>query len=101
MFAKAAIAFVLLVGTASSGLAAPMDVQTVSVPDQKFEALAVAMRAVTSQGLFAEEYDSILEAAQDDPLLREKIIEHIIAAHSPLKQRQSTEIDIQRPEAQC
>src|SRR5213593_2515563 len=78
MFAKAAFALVLLVGTASSGLAAPMDVQTVSVLDQKFEALAAAMRAATSQGLFAEEYDLILEATQDDPELREKIIEHII-----------------------
>ena len=39
MFANAAIAFVLLVGAASSGLAAPMHVQTVSVPEQKFEAL--------------------------------------------------------------
>jgi hypothetical protein len=38
------------------------------------------MRAATSQGLFAEEYDAILEAAQDDPQLREKIIEHIIAS---------------------
>ena len=80
MFAKAAIALVVLVGTASSGLAAPMHVQTVSVPDQMFDALSAAMRAVTSQGLFAEEYDAILEAAQDDPQLREKIIEHTIAS---------------------
>ena len=82
MFANAAIALVLLVGTVSSGLAAPMHVQTVSVPEQKFEALAAAMRALTSQGLFAEEYDVILEAAEDDPQLREKIIEHIIASHA-------------------
>jgi hypothetical protein len=79
MFAKAAIALVLLVGTASSGLAAPMHVQTASISDQQMEALAAAIRAVTSQGLFAEEYDAILEAAQDDPQLREKIIEHVVA----------------------
>ena len=38
------------------------------------------MRAAMTQGLFAEEYDAILEMAQDDPLLREKIIEHIMGA---------------------
>jgi hypothetical protein len=80
MFAQAAIALLLLVGTASSGLAAPMHVQTVSIPDQKLDDLAEAMRAVASQGLFAEEYDAILQAAQDDPQLREKIIEHMIAS---------------------
>jgi hypothetical protein len=80
MFAQAAIALLLLVGTASSGLAAPMHVQTVSILDQKLDALAEAMRAVTSQGLFAEEYDAILQAVQDDPQLREKIIEHMIAS---------------------
>jgi len=53
--------------------------QTASIPDQKLDALATAMRALTSQGLFAEEYDAILEAAQDDPHLRKKIIEHILA----------------------
>ena len=79
MLAKAAIALVLLVGTGSTGPTAPMHVQTVSTTDQKFDALAGAMRAVTSQGLFAEEYDAILEAAQDDPPLREKVIEHTIA----------------------
>jgi hypothetical protein len=52
----------------------------VSIPDQRLDALAGAMRAVTSQGLFAKEYDAILEAAQDDPQLREKIIEHIVAS---------------------
>jgi len=76
---EAAIALVLLVGTASSGPAAPMHVQTVSITDQKFDDLAGAMRAVTSQGLFAKEYDAILEVAQDDPQLREKVIEHAIA----------------------
>jgi len=80
MFAQAAIALVLLVGTASSGLAAPMHVQTASIPDQKLDALAAAMRAVTSEGLFAEEYDAILEAARNDPQLREKIIEQILAS---------------------
>src|SRR4029453_573259 len=99
MFAKAAIALVLLIGPASSGLGTPMHMQTVRIVDERLDALAGAMRAVTSQGLFAEEYDAILEAAQDDPQLREKIIEHIIAGHSPLKQRRSTEVDIRRPEA--
>jgi hypothetical protein len=80
MFAKAAIALVLLIGPASSGLGTPMHMQTVSILDQRLDALAGAMRAVTSQGLFAEEYDAILEAAQDDPQLREKIIEHMIAS---------------------
>jgi hypothetical protein len=80
MFAKAAIALVLLVGPASSGLGTPMHMQTVSIPDLRLDALEGAMRAVTSQGLFAEEYDAILEAAQDDPKLREKIIEHMIAS---------------------
>ena len=79
MLAKAAIALVLLVGTASTGPAAPVHVQIVSITDQKFDALAGATRAVTSQGLFAEEYDAILEVAQDDPQLREKVIEHTIA----------------------
>jgi hypothetical protein len=78
MFAKAAIALVLLVGAASSGLAAPMNVQTVSTLDRKFDAFAAAMRDITAQGLFAEEYEAILEAAQDDPQLREKIIEYIV-----------------------
>jgi hypothetical protein len=79
MFAKAAIALVLLVGTASSGLGTPMHMQNVSIPDQRLDALAGPMRAVTSQGLFAEEYDAILEVAQDDPQLREKVIEHTVA----------------------
>jgi len=39
-------------------------------------ALAAAIRAVTGPGLFAEEYDAILEAAQDNPHLRQMIIEH-------------------------
>ena len=80
MFAQAAIAIVLLVRTASSGPATPMDVQKVSTSDQKLDDLAALMLAVTSQGLFAEEYDAILEAAQNDPQLREKIIEHIMAS---------------------
>src|SRR5262249_47703195 len=50
-----------------------------STSDQKLDALAAAMRAVTGQGLFAEEYDAILEAAQDDRELRQKLIEHMMA----------------------
>jgi hypothetical protein len=80
MLAKAAIVMVLLVGAAWSGLAAPMHAQTISIADQKPDGLAAAMRAVISQGLFAEEYDAILEAARDDPQLREKIIEYIMGA---------------------
>jgi hypothetical protein len=36
------------------------------------------MRDITAEGLFAEEYDAILELAQDDPQLRDKIIEYIL-----------------------
>ena len=78
MFAKAAIALVLGVSTASNGLVVPMQMQTASIPDQKLDRLPAAMRAAITQGLFAEEYDAILEVAQDDPQLREKIIEHIM-----------------------
>jgi hypothetical protein len=76
MFAKTAILLVLLVGIASSVLGAPVHAQTASIPDQKLRALAAAIRAVTDPGLFAEEYDAILEAAQDNPHLRQKIIEY-------------------------
>jgi len=72
MFAKAAIVLILLAGNTSNELA--------SISDQKLDAFAAAVRAVTSQGLFAEEYDVILEEAQDDPQLREKVIEQIIAS---------------------
>jgi hypothetical protein len=72
MYTKTAIVLTLLVGTASSGLASPPQNQTL-------DALAAAMRTVTSQGLFAEEYEAILEVAQDDPQLREKIAEHLMA----------------------
>jgi hypothetical protein len=74
MFAKTANVLVLLVGIASSVLVAPAHAP--SIPDQKLSALAAAIRAVTGPGLFAEEYDAILEAAQDNPHLRQKIIEH-------------------------
>jgi len=72
MFAKAAIVLILLAGNTSNELA--------SISDQKLDAFAAAVRAVTSQGLFAEEYDAILEVAQDDPQLREKIIEQIMSS---------------------
>jgi hypothetical protein len=67
MFAKTAIALVLLVGAASSVLAAPKT--TNPAHDE------LGMRALTDQGLFAEEFDAILEAAQHDPQLRAKIFE--------------------------
>jgi len=69
MFAKTAIALVLLVGTASSVPAAP---KTYNPAYDVFD-----LRALTDQGLFAEEYDAILEAAQHDRELREKILERI------------------------
>ena len=72
MCTKAAIVLILLVGTASTGLASPPQ-------NQKLDTVAAAIRAVTSQGLFVEEYDAILEVAQNDPQLREKIVEHIMA----------------------
>ena len=71
MFAKTAIALVLLVGTASSVLAAPKTYSTNPAYDE------FNMRALTDQGLFAEEFDAILEAAQHDPQLRAKIFELI------------------------
>jgi Domain of unknown function (DUF4168) len=73
MYTKAAIALILLVGTMSGGLASPPQ-------NRMLDALAEAMRAVTSQGLFAEEYEAILEAAQDDPQLRDKIVEHLVVS---------------------
>jgi len=72
MFAKTGIALVLLVGAASSGLAAP---KTYNPAHDVFD-----LRALTDQGLFAEEYDAILEAARHDPQLREKIIERMMGA---------------------
>jgi hypothetical protein len=87
---------------------------TASIPDQKLDAAAAAMRrvaalkydyfqllqatptddqpdlvneasdaiekAVTDQGLSVEEYTTILEHAQKDPQVREKIIERIQAS---------------------
>jgi hypothetical protein len=94
MLAKTTLAIALAIATASSALAdrgstnavwsgrlddtmpTMMRPQTASIPDQKRDALAAALR----EGLFAEEYDAILEAAQDDPKLREKIIEHILTS---------------------
>ena len=71
MFAKTAIALVLLVGTASSVLAAPKAYSTRPAHDE------LDVHALTDQGLFAEEFDAILEAAQRDPQLRAKIFELI------------------------
>jgi hypothetical protein len=73
MYTKTAIVLILLVSATSSGLASPPR-------NLKLDALAAEMRAVTSQGLFAEEYDAILEVAQNDPQFREKIVEHLMAA---------------------
>jgi predicted TIM-barrel fold metal-dependent hydrolase len=41
------------------------------------EALSALEKAVTEQGLSVEEYDSILEVAQNDPGVREKIRQRI------------------------
>ena len=74
MFAKTGIALVLLVGIASSALAAPKTYSTNPAHD------VFDLRALTDQGLFAEEYDALLEAARYDQELRKKIIEHILGA---------------------
>jgi len=41
------------------------------------EAVNAMSKAVTEQGLSVEEYDSILEVAQNDPDIREKIRQRI------------------------
>ena len=81
-WALAAVCLSTMPDTAVAGserLGDTMHTQAARILDQKLDALAEAMRAVTGHGLFAEEYDAILEAAQDDPQLREKVIEHIMA----------------------
>jgi Domain of unknown function (DUF4168) len=52
--------------------AAPADKERLL--DEAFNAMA---KAVTDQGLSVEEYDSILEVAQNDPDVREKIRQRI------------------------
>ena len=42
------------------------------------EALNAMRKAVTDQGLSVDEYDSILEVAQNDPGVREKIRQRIL-----------------------
>ena len=42
-----------------------------------FEAINALSNAVTDQGLSLKEYDSILEVAQNDPEVREKIRQRI------------------------
>ena len=42
-------------------------------------------KAVTDQGLFLEEYDSILEVAQNDPEVRGKIRQRIRPSAKPLE----------------
>jgi len=69
MFARTAIALVLLLGTVSSVPAASTTYNTKPAHDE------LDLRALTDQGLFAEEFDAILEAAQHDPRLRAKIFE--------------------------
>jgi Domain of unknown function (DUF4168) len=44
------------------------------------EAINALAKAVTDQGLSVEEYDSILEVAQNDPEVREKIRQRIPSA---------------------
>jgi hypothetical protein len=80
MYPNAVILLTLLVGPAWNGLASPPQVQIAGAPEQRLDALTEVMRAVTNQGLFAEEYDAILDVAQGDAQLREKIIEQIIAS---------------------
>jgi hypothetical protein len=75
MLAKVTIAVLLLVGATSTGLAS-----STSISDQKLDALAAVIRAMTGQGLFAEEFDALLEVAREDPQLRETIIEHLVTS---------------------
>ncbi len=53
---------------------------TANEPDKKGvadEAMNALTKAVTDQGLSVEEYSSILEVAQNDPGVREKILQRI------------------------
>jgi hypothetical protein len=77
MLAKVTIVAILLIGVTSTGMASSTPLQIASMSDQKLDALAAMVRAVTSQGLFAEEYDALLEVAQEDPQLRETIMRHL------------------------
>jgi hypothetical protein len=52
--------------------AAPSDKERIA-----FEAINALTNAVTDQGLSVKEYDSILEVAQNDPEVREKISQRI------------------------
>jgi Domain of unknown function (DUF4168) len=52
--------------------AAPSDKERIA-----FEAINALANAVTDQGLSVKEYDSILEVAQNDPEVREKIGQRI------------------------
>jgi hypothetical protein len=52
--------------------AAPSDKERIA-----FEAIKALTNAVTDQGLSVKEYDSILEVAQNDPEVREKIRQRI------------------------
>jgi hypothetical protein len=52
--------------------AAPSDKERIA-----FEAINALANAVTGQGLSLKEYDSILEVAQNDPEVREKIGQRI------------------------
>jgi Domain of unknown function (DUF4168) len=52
--------------------AAPSDKERIA-----FEAINALTNAVTDQGLSVKEYDSILEVAQNDPEVREKIGQRI------------------------
>jgi hypothetical protein len=53
--------------------AAPSDKERIAE-----EALGVLTKAVTDQGLTVEEYTSILEVAQNDPGVREKLRQRIV-----------------------
>jgi hypothetical protein len=53
-------------------------------PDQKdqivTEANAALKKAVTDQGLSPEEYNSIIDVAQNDPTVRERLVQRLAAA---------------------
>jgi hypothetical protein len=60
--------------------AAPSDKERIAI-----EAINALAKALTDQGLSLKEYDSILEVAQNDPEVREKIRQRIRPSAKPLE----------------
>ena len=57
--------------------AAAAAIERVASLKQDYEAVNALAKAITDQGLSVEEYDSILQVAQNDPDVREKIRQRI------------------------